>query len=156
MAELIIEQLVTDTATGESVWTPYVFTFSAETDFLIDTENLDGEICGMGPLLNQYGEAHSKLQAQLERHKRELEQVSSALYILYRAKLLKEGEKATEGIIKAHITVADEYQVATAKYVETMKHATRAEGWWKAVLKKADLTQALAYKLSSEIKRGAY
>jgi uncharacterized protein YciI len=156
MAEIIIDQLVPNEETGEAVWTPFIFTVSAETDFVIDPENLDGEICGIGPLLNQYGDMHSKLQAQSERHKRNLEAVSARLFLSKKQELTDAGEKAPIDVIKAHVTNDPEYQAAVDQYVETQRNAIRADGWWKSVLKKADLVQALAYKINSEIKRGAY
>lgn len=156
MAEIIIEQLVKNEETGESVWTPYVFTVSAETDFLIDPEDLDAEICGVGPLLNQYGDMHSRLQAQSERYKRKLEEVYSQLYLDQRSSLMEAGDKAPDAVVKAKVYVMQEYKDAVSKYVDTQRNAIRADGWWKSIMKKADLVQALAYKINSEIKRGAY
>lgn len=155
MEDIIVEHLV-NTEDGESVWTPYRYSFSPETDFQIDPDNLDAEICNVGPLLNKYGDIHSRLQAQAERHKRDLEEVSSRVYLHVKANLLASGDKATEATVRAEVTISDEYRDAVATYVETQRNAIRADGWWKSILKKADLVQALAYKVGSEIKRGAY
>ena len=156
MADLIIYKLTPNTDSGETVWTPFLYSFSAETDFMINPENLDAEICGVGPLLNQYGDAHSRLQAQVERHKRDLEFVYSKLYLDKREELMNAGDKAPDAVVKAHVVTDTEYQEASNMYVDSQRYAILAEGWWKSIMKKADLIQALAYKLNSEIKRGAF
>jgi hypothetical protein len=156
VADIIIEHLELNEETGEAVWTPYKYSFSPDEDFQIDPDNLDAEICNVGPLLNKYGDIHSRLQAQAERHKRDLETVSSEVYLRVKTKLLAAGDKATEATVKAEVTISPEYRDAVARYVETQRYAVRADGWWKSILKKSDLVQALAYKIGSEIKRGAY
>jgi len=156
MSEIIIEHLVPNEDTGEAVWTPYLYSIPAETDFIIDPEDLDAEICGVGPLLNKYGDMHSKLQAQVERYKRAVDEVYSKLYLFKRTELTNAGDKAPDAVVRAHVLQMQEYKDIAAQLVETQRHAIRADGWWKSAMKKADLVQALAYKISSEIKRSAY
>jgi len=156
MDELIIEHLIVDKDTGESVWTPYRYPFSPETDFAIDPENLDGEICSVGMLMHKYGDAHSRLQAQAERHKRDVETVYAELLLRYREAILGAGEKATVDVLKSNIITDDQYKETVATYINTLRNYNLADAWWKNVMKKADLLQSLAYKLGSEIKRGAF
>jgi len=156
MDELLIEHLVVDEKSGEPVWTPYRYSFSPETDFSIDPENLDGEICGVGMLIHKYGDAHSRLQAQAERHKRDVETVYAELLLSYRTVLLNQGEKTTVELLKSHIITDDQYRAVVAAYINTLRYYNLADAWWKNILKKADLLQSLAYKLGSEIKRGAF
>jgi hypothetical protein len=154
LKELVIEQLV-NTEGGESVWTPYIHSFSPETDFNINQDNLDGEICQVGIILIRYGEAHSLLVAQAERHKRLVEQIHAELYLAYRGELATKGEKTTAEVLRSHVIINPSYQEALKNWISTQRDMNLAEAWWKNAQKKADLLQTLAYKLSSEIKRGA-
>jgi len=152
---LIIEKLVPQE--DKSVqWVPYRYTFEPEKDFLIDPENLDGEICKVGQLMLQYGEARSLLDAQAERYKRDIERIHAHCYLEYRKVLLQEGERATNEVIKAHVVTNNHYQKAVQKYIEVSKQSNLAEGWWRMIQKKADLLQSIVYKQGAEIKRGAF
>jgi hypothetical protein len=155
MDSLLIEQL-TPNEDGTLSWVVFEHQFDTEADFIIDPENLDGEICKMGKLLLRYGDAHSLLEAQMERHKKEMEFVYATYYLEYRKNLLAEGERAPDAVIKSHVTINSNYQAVTGKYIESCRYYNKVDAWWRTLLKKSDLMQALTYRQNSEIKRGAY
>jgi hypothetical protein len=155
MEELIIERLKQNDE-NQLEWVPFKYEYHPQKDFLIDPDNLDGEICKIGQLMLQYGEAHSLLQAQMERHKKEVEYVYAKFYLEYRSALAKEGERATAETLKSYVTINEHYQTVIQKYIETCKEHNLADSWYKNICKKADLLQSLLFKQTSEIKRGAY
>jgi hypothetical protein len=152
MQEIIIERRGLD-AQGNQTWVPYKYTYNPESDFIIDPENLDGEMCKVGQLMIQYGEAKALLEAQMERHKKQMEFVYSKLFLDYKD---KPNTKTTDASIKANVTIDPEYQRVSDNYIESCRCYNTAESWYKTAHKKADLLQSLAYKWGAEVKRGAY
>lgn len=153
--DIVIEHAVPQ-ENGEIVWQPYLYKVDAERDFLLDDEHIDDAVSTIGQLQVRYGEMYARLKGQLERKKQKLDQVSNALYLEYRKALLKEGEKATEAALKAHVVTDASYQRAVDEYTTTITSYNLAETWWKTAQKKADLLQSVIYMKNSEIKRSGF
>lgn len=132
-------------------WTRVAEEVGVETDFQIDPDNLDREICSLPQKMITYGRLYSQLKSEVARKEERAKYVYS-----HTALSLRSSEKSTENTIKEKVTCDSVYQQALAELNHSTRLAILTESWWRSINKKADLVQSLTYRESSEIKRGAY
>lgn len=132
-------------------WTRVAEKVSVETDFQIDPDLLDREICSLPNKLIHYGFLYAQLKSEVDRKGERVKFIYSHLALGIRST-----EKATENTVKEKVTVDTQYQTALAEYNHSLRNAALTESWYRSMNKKADLLQALTYRESSEIKRRAY
>jgi hypothetical protein len=135
----------------DGTWQKVAESYSVETDFRIDPDALDAEVCALPPLMIRYGQLYSILKSEVSRK----EEYAKFIYANLALKT-RETEKVTESTVKEKVTVDPQYRLALADLNLSEKNAIMAETWWRSINKKADLVQSLTYRESSEIKRGAF
>jgi hypothetical protein len=135
----------------DGYWTRVAEEVSVETDFQIEPDTLDRELCSLPQKMITYGRLYSQLKSEVARKEERTKYVYSQL-----ALALRNGEKSTENAIKEKVTCDQSYQEALSDHNHSLKNAILTESWWRSINKKADLVQSLVYRESSEIKRGAY
>jgi hypothetical protein len=126
--------------------------FEVEKDFAIDETRLEYEICRLGQLLLQYGDAFGYLKCDLMRQEDQAKRTYAAIAATIRSQAEQEGKKITEGRLVENVTNDPRYQSALDEVHEARAKALRTENWWRAMQKKADLVQALCYRQNREIK----
>lgn len=135
----------------DGAWNRVVQELDVETDFKIDPDDLDGELCALPRKMIAYGQLYSQLKSEVSRKEEHAKYVYSTKAISLRAT-----EKITENAVKEKATVDTEYRKALLELNNSERNAILAESWWRSINKKADLVQSLVYRESSEIKRGAF
>lgn len=135
----------------DGAWTRVAEEVNVETDFQIDSDNLDRELCALPQKMITYGRLYSQLKSEVARKEERAKFVYSHI-----ALGIRNSEKSTENTIKEKVTCDSNYQNALAELNHSTKNAILTESWWRSINKKADLVQSLVYRESSEIKRGAY
>ena len=135
----------------DGAWTRSREEVNVETDFQIDSDNLDREICSLPQKMITYGRLYSQLKSEVARKEERAKFVYSHIALGIRST-----EKTTENSIKEKVTCDSTYQQALAELNHSSRLAILCESWWRSINKKADLVQSLVYRESSEIKRGAY
>lgn len=135
----------------DSAWVRVAEEVNVETDFQINPDNLDGELCSLPQKMITYGRIYSQLKSEVARKEERAKLVYSSI-----ALGIRDSEKSTENTIKEKVTCDTTYQQALAELNHSTRLAILTETWWRSINKKADLVQSLIYRESSEIKRGAY
>jgi len=134
-----------------SAWTRVAEEVNVETDFQINPDNLDAEVCGLPQKMITYGRLYSQLKSEVARKEERAKFIYSHI-----ALGIRNTEKVTENNIKEKVICDTSYQQALAELNHSTRLAILTESWWRSINKKADLVQSLTYRESSEIKRGAY
>lgn len=124
-----------------------------EGDFAINEDQIEREICRMGQLMARYGELAAVQEANLKRLEEKAKYVAAQLSGAIRSTAEKSGQKTTEGKILEELTQQPEYQSVLAILHTLRADAIKADHWWRAIIKKADLLNALCYRQSAEFRR---
>ena len=132
-------------------WTRVAEEVNVETDFQINPENLDGEVCSLPQKLITYGRIYSQLKSEVARKEERVKFVYSHI-----ALGIRNTEKITENAVKEKVTCDSTYQQALSEQNHSMRLAILTESWYRSLMKKADLIQSLIYRETQELKRGAY
>jgi hypothetical protein len=138
---------------GKWVWKPQAEHFDTEADFSIDDGNLNPEICRMGQLLVRYGDLAAQMQANLKRKEENVKYIRDRVSGYMRSSAEAAGDKMTEGKLSEKVTVDASYQKALGELHIMRADALKAEHWWRSIIKKAELLNALAYRQGQEMKR---
>jgi len=154
MTTLFVERM--KEVEGEWVLFPEPEDLDTENDFSIDPDNLDTELCRMARLMIRYGEIQAELKTQLSRKEENVKLTFAVISQNIRAHADTSGQKITESTVKEKAQVHEQYQLSLADLHNTQKYSIMADNFWRTIQKKADLLQALTYRQSSEIKRGAW
>ena len=123
-----------------------------ETDFHIDENNLEGELCSEGRLLSFYGQLAADLKAQAVTFKSRLEVRDSQESIGIRL----EGNKITEGGIKERVVTSEDRREYLTKLINAERDFQKIENLFRSQQKKADCLIALTYKVRTELAKSAY
>jgi hypothetical protein len=130
--------------------------------FNIDENNLEEEACTLGQYMVYYGDIFARARALLATAEQDRKNKYSEMYIqvkrdnknpasaLYKTVM----DKMTESYIENYIIAQPEYQAVVNDEYIVRKVAFRAESWWKAIQKKADLINMLGYRQNAEYKKG--
>jgi len=127
--------------------------FDLEADFGIDEMNVTGEICKIGQLLVRYGTIAGEVSANRDRKEEERRLVRAQLDGAIRSDAELSGTKLSEGRIKEQIVASTAYQNALAPLHILRADAVKTEHWWRSIVKKADLLNALAFRQNAEIRK---
>jgi hypothetical protein len=152
MTEMYVERIIRNEA-GQRAWGTEVETFDLEADFSMDEQRLNYEICRMGQLMVKYGTLAAEQDANLKRKEEAAKLMQASVAGAIRSQAEKDGRKLTEAQLKEEVTIDDDYQLALAALHELRADAIKADHWWRTIVKKADLLNALAFKQNAEIKR---
>lgn len=151
MTKITVERL--EVEDGQYVWKPYEYTLETEGDFHIEQELLDHEICRQGRLMLQYGDIASELEAMLKRKEEELKFAYAVVASKIRADAEKEGRKITENKVAEETSQDESYRQVLFTVHKCRADALKADKWWKTMVKKADLLNALAWRQGQEIRK---
>ena len=128
-------------------WVQRARSFNTIEDFKLDENNVDGELCAVGQMLLEYGEAYAELKAEVARKKELTERMDAILYAKFRATL----EKPTVGEINSAITNDASHQAARNEEIASTANLIKVEMWYKSLIQKIDCLKALAYKQRKEL-----
>jgi len=150
--QLFIERLK---QTEENVWAwvPELEEFDLKADFSIDEMNVAAEICKVGQLLVRYGTIAGEVGANKERHEEKRRLVRAQLDGAIRSEAETKGIKLSEGRIKEQIVASQQYQDALSPLHILRADAVKTEHWWRSIVKKADMLNALAFRQNAEIRK---
>lgn len=152
MESITVEYLTT--SNGEDLkWDKKIEYFDTPTDFSIDEDSLNTEICRIGQLMVKYGDLAARMNANLKRKEENVKYIHSKVASMRRSSAEATGEKMTEGKLSEYVTVDDLYQQALLELHIMRADALRADHWWRSITKKADMLNALAFRQNAEIKR---
>jgi hypothetical protein len=138
---------------GEWQWVPEQETYDTATDFTMDEGNLNQEICRMGQLMVKYGDLAARQSANLKRKEENVKYVQASTAGAIRSTSEADGTKLTEGKLNEKVTVNAYYQKALSELHILRVDALKADHWWRSILKKGDLLNAMAFRQNAEIKR---
>jgi hypothetical protein len=144
------------TLEGEAwVWKPVQENFDLEKDFSIDESNLNGEICRMGQLLVRYGGIDAEQNANLRRKEENAKLVRARVSGALRSDAEANGKKMTVQALEDETLQHASYQQALTELHILRAAAIKADHWWRSIVKKTDLLNAMAFRQNAEIKRMA-
>lgn len=135
------------------VWQAYQEMFDTENDFSMDSENINKDICRMGQLLVKYGTLAAEQGANLSRKEEHVKLTKASLSGAMRSQAETTGDKLTIPDLADKVTVHATYQQALSELHVLRADAVKADHWWRSILKKAELLNAMAYRQTAEIKR---
>jgi hypothetical protein len=138
---------------GEWAWVAVAQQFDLENDFAIDEDNLNTEICRMGGLLVKYGTLAAEQAANLKRREEFVKLTYARVAGAFRAEAEAKSKRITEDNLKEKTTRDDAHQAALSALHVLRADAVKADHWWRSIVKKADLLNALAFRQNAEIKR---
>ncbi len=151
MEVMWVERLVKNDE--EWAWTPQEEKFDLQTDFSMDEGNLASDICRMGHLLVRYGSLAADQAANLKRKEETVKLVRAQVAGAIRSSAEAYGKKMTENKLEEEVVVHTNYQQALGALHVLRADAVKAEHWWRSIVKKADLLNALAFRQNAEIRR---
>lgn len=151
MESIIVERLVEINNIRE--WKLYKEIFNLEEDFSIDEENLNREICRMGQLLARYGTIDAEMNANLKRKEEQVKLVKAQVSGAIRSQAEATSTKMTETKLDEQVTIHNNYQQILNELHVLRADALKVDHWWRSIVKKADLLNALAFRQNAEIKR---
>jgi len=130
--------------------------------FNIDEDNLDEEACMLGQYMVYYGDIFAKARAVLATEEHARKTAYSEIYINIKQQMRdhqsdlykKINDKMTESYIDNWIVAMPEYTKIVYDEYKARTIAFRAESWFKAIQKKADLLVMLGYRKNAEYKKG--
>ena len=137
----------------EWVWHPFKEDFDTENDFSMDEGNVNKDICRMGQLLVKYGTLAAEQGANLSRKEEHVKLVKASLSGALRSQSEVDGTKLTIPDLADKVTTHETYQQALSELHILRADAIKADHWWRSILKKAELLNAMAYRQTAEIKR---
>jgi hypothetical protein len=153
MKTIYIERLMHDPEAAAWTWTPEREQFDLESDFRVDEENLEFEMCRMAQILVRYGGVAAELEANLKRKEEYAKLVQARYGGALRSQYEAGGIKVTEGRLNDEVTQSPEYQGALAALHLLRSEAVEANHWYRSAMKKADMLNALAFRQNAELKR---
>jgi len=151
--EFMYVERLRPTTDGQWGWVAELEQFDVETDFHINESQIEREICRTGQLMARYGTVAGEQEANLKRKEEHVKYVAAQLSAAIRSTAEKAGAKTTEGKITEELTVHPDYQAALSGLHILRADATKADHWWRAILKRADLLNSLSYRQGAEFKR---
>ena len=138
---------------GEWVWLPQAETFDLGKDFAMDDGNLNMEICRMGQLLVRYGTLAAEQGANLSRVEEQVKLTKASVSAARRSQAEVVGNKITIPELADQVTLHPTYQEALSELHILRADTLKAEHWWRSMIKKSDLLNAMAYRQTAELKR---
>lgn len=148
MTELTIELI-------DSQGNVTISTISRDTasDFRITEETLDEDLCRQGQLMVEYGDIMADMKVMLARKEEHVKFVQAVVAQEIRAEWEQEGIKGTEGKLSEKVITDDRYQQALRELNYCRADALKADNYWRTIVKKTDLLNAVAYRQGQEIKK---
>lgn len=140
---------------GVWVWAPTAQNFDTEKDFSMDEQNLNSDICKMGQLMVKYGSLAAEQAANLSRKEEHVKLIKASLSGALKSQAEVDGAKLTIPDLSDKVTVHPTYQQALSELHVLRADSLKADHWWRAIVKKADLLTSMAYRQSAELKRMA-
>ena len=131
------------------------FVFDTDTDFGINEDNLDGEVCKIAQNLSEYGLAYGLLKAQLACCEAQENRLEAHYDLWFRDPTkfpLKAGEKLTEKRIKSLVVSQPAMQQAVDKTNLTKVDFFVIENLYRSLHRKGDMLEALSFKRNAELK----
>lgn len=150
--ELYIERL-RQNEEGNWIWAPEREEFDLSVDFGINEDNVSVELCRIGMLLVRYGTIAGEVAANKERKEEERRLVRAQLDGAIRSQAETTGVKLSENRIKEQIIASQRYQKALTPLHILRADAIKTEHWWRSIVKKADMLNALAFRQNAEIRK---
>jgi hypothetical protein len=135
------------------VWAPVGQNYDTEADFAMDEDNLNKDICRMGQLMVKYGSLAAEQGANLSRKEENVKLVKASLSAAMKSQAEVDGRKLTIPDLSDKVTVHPTYQTALSELHILRADSLKADHWWRAIVKKADLLTSMAYRQSAELKR---
>lgn len=151
METIWVDKLVYEDS--EWKWKSFAEQVDTKVDFSIDEDNLNVEICRTGQLLVRYGDLAANMSTNLKRKEENVKYVQARVAGALRSSAEATGSKLTEPQLAAKVVEDDQYQQALSELHAVRANALRADHWWRSIVKKTDLINALAYRQNAEIKR---
>lgn len=150
MVIMWVERLV---KVGEEwVWKPEEEKFDLHTDFSMNEDNLNAEICRTGQLMVRYGGLAAEQSANLARKEEHVKLIKSQVSAATRSQNEALGTKTTETALAETVTLDSTYQKALSELHVLRADSLKADHWWRSILKRADLLNAMAFRHNAEIK----
>ncbi len=137
----------------EWVWKPFQEMFDTENDFSMDEGGVNKDICRMGQLLVKYGTLAAEQSANLARKEEHVKLTRASLSGALKSQAEVDGTKLTIPDLADAVTIHPTYQQALSELHILRADTLKADHWWRAILKKAELLNAMAYRQTAEIKR---
>jgi hypothetical protein len=134
-------------------WKVFVEQFNLEADFAMDDQQIEMEVCRMGQLLVRYGTIAAEQNANLKRKEEFAKLMSARVSAAVRSDAEAHGRKTTEPQLKEEVTAHASYQAALAELHILRADAIKADHWFSALMKKADLLKSLCFRQGAEINR---
>ena len=131
------------------------YTFDTATDFGINEDNLDGEVCVISQNLCNYGEVYGLLKAQLAVHESDEDRLEAHYDLWFRDPTkfpIKAGEKLTEKKIKSLVASQPAMQQAVDKTNATKRDFYQVENLYRSLHRKVDMLEALSFRRNAELK----
>ena len=154
---VVVESLVQQDD-GNFYWVPEQVEIDPGNDLAIDDTNVDGELARMGHLLAYYGDISARLKAQFVRKEEEIEGLEAYIDKEIREKVEEDRIKdpkikpPTETHIKKLIVGHEKYAPAIGILQASRVYSYQVDNLVKALVKKADALNALAYNQRAERK----
>ncbi len=138
---------------GEWVWKSFGQDYDTEKDFSMDQDNVTADICRMGQLMVKYGTLAAEQSANLSRKEEYVKVVKASLSAALKSQAETTGDKLTIPDLSDKVTVHSTYQQALSELHILRADSLKADHWWRAIVKKADLLTSMAYRQTAELKR---
>jgi len=138
---------------GVTVWEPQYEEFDLEKDFAMEEAKLNYEICRVGQLLVRYGTIAAEQEANLKRKEERVKLVRAQVAGAIRSQAEEKSEKMTEAKLEEQVTAHVDYQQSLRNLHILRADAIKTDHWWRSIVKKADLLNAMAFRQNAEIKR---
>jgi hypothetical protein len=151
METMYIERLHNEN--GEWVWKSFGQNYDTEADFSMDEDNLNTDICKMGQLMVKYGTLAAEQSANLSRKEEHVKLTKASLSAAFKSQAEVDGTKLTIPDLADKVTIHATYQQALSELHILRADSLKADHWWRAIVKKADLLTSMAYRQSAELKR---
>jgi len=119
--------------------------------FVLNEDDVDGELCRAGRDLAFYGNLASDLKAQAANAKAAVEKTDAELSMGIRSVAYSEKAKITEGGIKEQVICNEIRQNKIQLQIQAERDFQKIENLFRSQQKKVDCLIALAYKQRTEI-----
>lgn len=153
METMYVERLSQVEGEKEWLWKPFLETFDLEKDFAMSESELNADICKVGQLLVRYGTVAAEQNANLKRKEEAAKLAQANVSGAIRSQAEASGAKLTEAKLSEQVTVHPNYQQALSELHILRADSLKADHWWRAIVKKADLLNAMAFRQTAELKR---
>lgn len=117
----------------------------------IEPTDIQGEFARIASLIATYNEEYAKALKEHLTRKASRDRVHASRYLAHRAKMLADGEKVTEGVLKARVLTDKEFVLALERAAVAEVEKVRLGGVLDALSTKRDALISLGAHLRTEM-----